>query len=295
MGTHNGADLIQEQLRSIVAQTHQEWTLHISDDGSTDGTRDVVAAFQKANPSADIRVSSGPCTGHAANFLSLAAQPGLAGQWIAFCDQDDVWMPHKLARAVAQMGEHSTTVYVSTTLRTRRDLSGPKLASAVPPRPLGFANAMVQNVLAGNTIVLAPPATDVLRKTVPAAMNHRVKFHDWWIYLVMTGAGQPITYDAKPGLYYRQHGDNAMGNSGLNKGARIKSLMSGEFGDWMGRNISALFESATLTPENKDILDAMIAWRKGDVRFSDLPIYRQTALGNVALRLAARAGKLTSE
>ncbi|WP_415401078.1 glycosyltransferase family 2 protein [Tateyamaria sp. SN3-11] len=298
LATHNGAKYLDQQLQSFLTQDHDDWQLWVSDDRSTDTTRDVVERFAAAHPGRVRLVQEGPGAGSAANFLSLLARPELAGQWIAFSDQDDVWMPHKLARAVDRLGtvDGGRGVYASRTIHTDANLV-PKGPSRLHRRPFEFGNALVQNVLAGNTIVLPPEGAAVVRSSLATATECGVPFHDWWVYQICAGAGLHIINDPEPGLYYRQHADNAMGASVARRMDRVKQLHGRVFAGWIDCNLSALDQSRdTLRPECAALLDQMIAWRATPrlrrVTPAKLGLYRQTAAADRILHMLAFAGRI---
>lgn len=93
--SYNSAEYILRTLRSIAGQTVKPLEVIISDDGSTDNTREIVAEFILACPDLTIcwieNSHRGP--GAARNSGILAAK----GEWIAFIDSDDTWFPNKLA------------------------------------------------------------------------------------------------------------------------------------------------------------------------------------------------------
>ncbi|KPQ20038.1 MAG: Glycosyl transferase family 2 [Halomonas sp. HL-93] len=103
MATYNGGRYIGEQLESLADQSHLPEELVVGDDGSTDGTLEILEDFRERAPF-PVRVQrNGENLGYAQNFLSTAQR--CKGDWISFCDQDDVWLPNKLAdvaRAVAR-------------------------------------------------------------------------------------------------------------------------------------------------------------------------------------------------
>jgi len=95
--TFNRAALVKEAVASVLAQTYRDFELLVVDDGSTDGTREALAAF-----GGEIRVLSRPSRGG----VSAARNAGIAaaqGKWLAFLDSDDLWLPEKLARQLAFM------------------------------------------------------------------------------------------------------------------------------------------------------------------------------------------------
>lgn len=95
MATYNGERFIREQLDSVAAQRRLPDELVVCDDGSSDRTLDVVREFAGAAPF-PVRVYRNDTNlGYADNFLKAAGV--CRGDWIAFCDQDDIWLPDKLS------------------------------------------------------------------------------------------------------------------------------------------------------------------------------------------------------
>lgn len=101
MATHNGAAFLQAQLDSLVAQTSRPSELVVQDDASTDTTPAILEAFAVAAPF-PVRIGRNEHRlGATATFEQAIAR--CSGSFIALCDQDDVWRPHKLARLLAAM------------------------------------------------------------------------------------------------------------------------------------------------------------------------------------------------
>jgi glycosyltransferase involved in cell wall biosynthesis len=300
MATYNGEMHLQAQLDSIAAQDHSAWSLHIGDDHSTDTTRDIVARFAQVYPDHTITLIPGPQQGSAANFMSLVARGGWpAGAWLAFCDQDDVWMPDRLTHAqsvLAQFDPDRPSIYASRTVLTDAALKPLRLSRQHAHAP-GFGNALVQNILAGNTLVLNPIATDILHKTAPSSLEGAgVPHHDWWVYLLMSGIGAHIINDDKPGLYYRQHEANLLGaNMGLGKAfSRLAMIWDGHYSGWIDRNLTALnWTSNLLSAENQACLARFVTWRAGRDRdlsgrgLRQTGVWRQSTAGNIMMRIAA--------
>lgn len=312
MGTYDGARWLPAQLASIAAQTHADWSLILRDDGSQDDTADVVADFARRHPGRDILFLRGPGgQGSAANFLALLAEACVPqGCALAFADQDDAWLPGKIARALAEIARAQDdaqsgagprpAVYASRTILTDAALQ-PDRISTLHRRPPAFGNALVQNVLAGNTIVLDPAAATLMRATTDAALGADVPFHDWWIYQVMTGAGGIVINDTEPGLYYRQHGANVLGaHRGMAGGlARLGMIRDSRYAGWLDRNLAALARVAGhLTPAHRQMAADFAALRRapgGIARMAGLArlgIHRQTRAGDLMLRLLALTGRL---
>jgi glycosyltransferase involved in cell wall biosynthesis len=309
MATHNGADHLADQLGSFLAQDHADWSLIVSDDGSDDGTPDILAAFTKAHPDRRVTLLSGPCKGADANFMSLlrhSADAAPAGSFIAFSDQDDVWLPQRLSRGVAALAGLSDhrAAWCSRTIITGAEITGagmaPRLSgdrlSAPRPRPLGFRNALVQNVMAGNTILLNSAAATWACRL--AEQVDRVVVHDWWLYLILTGSGATVVHDDRPSLYYRQHAKNQIGanDSYLARLKRLKALVSGRSRDWNEVNLAALQQaSPDLTAENTALIDLFEKARRGPlhrrlIALRQARLYRQTRISTAAIWFAVIFG-----
>ena len=98
MPTHNRADLIGEAIRSALAQTFRDFDVHVIDNGSTDDTKEVVESFGDERLNYFWKEDSG--------LPADSRNVGIArsrGEFIAFLDSDDLWLPDKLERQVKAM------------------------------------------------------------------------------------------------------------------------------------------------------------------------------------------------
>jgi hypothetical protein len=294
--TRNGGAHLAQQLQSYLAQDHRDWSLWVSDDGSDDETPALIAAFAAAQRGLHpVRVVQGPRRGAAANFLALLCHPDLPPGPVALSDQDDVWQPDRLSRALAAVADPDLlTLYGAQSLYVRPDL-GVTARSRLPPRPAAFTNALTQNVVSGHTAALSAAALALVRAAGPVA----VPYHDWWLYQLVSGAGGRVVLDDQATVLYRQHSTNAMGaHHGL--GARLgraQQVLARTYGGWIAANLGALAASgALLTDENRAIVDRLRAGpASGRARVAllrDLRLHRQGRLGNLALGLAALLGRV---
>lgn len=295
LALHNGATHLTEQLDSIVTQSHTDWCLLISDDASTDTGPEIVRNFAAQHTPNQVRMIPGPAAGAAANFMHLLRQADGQADYLAFCDQDDVWLPHKLDRAIAALARKPSNrpmLYCSRTLVCDEVLRQQRVSRA-PRRPLTFRNALVQNVVAGNTIVLNRASLRLAQAA--AAETPDVTMHDWWLYQIITGTGGVVIHDDKPGLLYRQHGGNEIGaHHGMRASiSRVTQVLGGRFRRWNDTNVAALSTAASqLAPEHRQVLDDFSRARGGPLphRLRALRrsgVYRQSTSGNSALWLSA--------
>lgn len=296
----DGARFLRDQLESIARQTHGNWSLSIRDDGSHDEGVAIAREFAATVPGRDVRIWGGTHRGFSRNFLALLEAADQGADYVAYSDQDDVWNPEKLTRAITRLGVLPSgipAIYCGPTIITSADLTPQAKSPRLRGRP-GFRNALVQNIAGGNTMVLNRAAMDVLR----IAANYRgaIPAHDWWTYQVITGVGGTIVYDDEPMVLYRQHGANLIGS---NRGTRarlrrIAGLVNGQFAQWSDQNIAALKAvSPMLTPGNSAALQDFIEFRGLPMttrlkRLGTSGLHRQTRAGQAALWTAAAIGRL---
>ena len=293
MGTYNGALYLSEQLDSLEKQTLSNWRLIVSDDGSTDMTLEILKRRQALWPVGKLEIRSGPQKGFCYNFLSLACDEDIYATYYAFCDQDDVWLPKKLEVAIEKIRSNQKPelayVYCGRTTYVDEHLK-PCGISPFFKRPTSFANALVQSIAGGNTMVFNQKAKKVLEKVGCLQLVS----HDWWLYQLTTAVGGEVFYDSMPYLLYRQH-DKALvgGNTSLlAKTKRIIMVFEGRFRTWNTQNIEALNQvRELLLPKNLDLLDSFMMVRHSSlmnrVKFAAFgEIYRQTLSGNMSLRVA---------
>jgi glycosyltransferase involved in cell wall biosynthesis len=285
--THNGAAFLSRQLASLRSQTHRNWRLVVSDDGSTDGSREICAqSIDGVNP----EIRDGPRQGACRNFMSLITDPRIEGEYFAYCDQDDVWYPDKLERAIGALAmapPGKPAMYCSRTRLVAAD--GSHLGhSQLHARAPHFRNALVENIASGNTIVLNKPARELLI----AAGVLDVVLHDWWTYLLVSGAGGMVCFDPAPTLDYRQHANNVVGMAPGFGWARLQNLFQRKFSRANSLNSTALQRCRhLLSPENCELLDAFISLKTSSLinrlrAFRRAGLYKQTILGQIWLNTA---------
>lgn len=293
MCTKNGENFLDEQLKSIADQTHTNWTLFVSDDGSTDKTRGILERFGQ-NRLQRVVVRNGPEKGVCANFLSLATDPTIDADYYAFSDQDDIWHPDKLRRALnwlTSVPEGVPGLYCGRTELMSADGKAYGL-SPLFTRPPAFENALVQNLGGGNTMVFNHSTKRLLERVG----RLDVVLHDWWLYQLASAAGGMIRYDSQPMLKYRQHRHNLIGsNLGWHaRLIRIHMMLGGRFHDWNATNIAALnrVPKHLIKPQNRTVLmlfakATTAPLLKRLIYLKRSGVYRQTLLGNFGLVAAA--------
>jgi glycosyltransferase involved in cell wall biosynthesis len=299
LGTYNGERFLGDQLDSIAAQAHPRWKVWVSDDGSRDNTPAILNKYQAAWGDESFAILRGPGRGFVANFLSMLCNPSIRADYYAFADQDDIWEADKLSLAIKWLEQQPKEIPALYCSRTRlvdadnQDVGFSPLFTKAP----SFANALVQSLGGGNTMVLNDAARRLL---VKAGKDINVVSHDWWAYLVITGCGGVVHYAPHAAIRYRQHGNNEVGcNIGwFARARRVRLLFKGQFKNWNEQHIQALRRiQDELTPENKKILNQFASARHHSlvrrlIGMKRSNIYRQTFLGNVGLVAATLFKKI---
>jgi glycosyltransferase involved in cell wall biosynthesis len=216
MSTYNGKDYLAEQLNSIIEQTCKDWQLLIRDDGSTDGTPEIIKSYIRQYPH-KIRLLSDP-EGHLAasgSFFRLLKDTG--ADYIMFADQDDVWLPDKIEISLKKMKEMEKKHGIDTPLLVHSDLKVADTQLNVlsgsfwryqhlnPQTSVVFSRLLMQNTVTGCTMLI----NDTLRRKIVTAQE-RIIVYDWWIALIAAAFGK-IDYVNAPTVLYRQHMQNTVG------------------------------------------------------------------------------------
>lgn len=206
---------LRAQLESIAGQTLPPGELVVCDDCSSDGTPDLVEEFA-ARVHFPVRLYRNDSRlGVLRNYTRAA---GLCrGDYAAFCDQDDVWLPDKLELSAQGMREAELAWGKDTPLLLHTDLtavdSGGKV---IAPSFMKLQNIrheggeplktlLVQNFVTGCTVLLNRP---LLRAALP--VPERALMHDWWFALVAAALGE-LVFIPRPTVLYRQHSGNVVG------------------------------------------------------------------------------------
>lgn len=296
MSTYNGEMFLREQLQSLLDQDYSNIEILIRDDGSTDATCKLLDEYARLK---GIRVFHGNNLGAMKSFFELLRIADDKADYFAFCDQDDVWFKNKISRALSTLTTHAPrdcpAMYCSR--YTMTDASLRVLGSSpIARRKPRFANALVENVATGCTIVMNHAARDLICKTLPGASI----MHDWWIYQVVSGLGA-VFYDPLPTLFYRQHGRNTVGAEiafiakWTKRLRRFRAQRSQLFLTSQAQELRRIFGDR-LSSEDRRVLDNFLLSRPNLVSrlgyISRSEVFRQSWLDDCILKLLLLAGKV---
>lgn len=230
LAAFNGRQHLPEQLASICDGRQLSSVVYVSVDRSTDGTEDWITKRAAAEPQLQVLPHGLHFGGAARNFFRLLRDVNFSSyDYIAFADQDDIWEPNKLARAVQVLGDTGAHGYSSNVTAFWPDGR---------QRLIQKAQAQVQwdhlFEAAG------PGCTYVMRRELAQALQQRVRaqweqiqaveLHDWFTYAFARTNGFRWFIDDFSGLKYRQHSNNQVGvNMGLRAfWHRAKKVLRGD-------------------------------------------------------------------
>lgn len=247
LSTFNGARYLPEQLASLRAQSWQDWQLLWRDDGSSDATVAMMRGFAaEMGPDQVLELDdSGPHYGAAPSFLLLLKQAAGA-PFVAFADQDDVWLPDKLSHAVEKIeaADAGPVLYCARQFLVNHALRNHRLSAV--HEATGFPACLTQNIANGNTVVMNREAAAlVVSLQAPVAT-----VHDWWSYIVVSACGGTVIFDPEPQVLYRLHKHNTIGRAQLMPARALAALQRGPyiFMTTMRRHASALAAANRLLP-----------------------------------------------
>jgi hypothetical protein len=208
MATYNGAKYLQEQLDSLKSQSLRPYELVVCDDGSSDETLGLVQGFADTAPFRVRIFENETNLGFADNFLKAARL--CEGEWVAFCDQDDVWLPNKLSDCASEI-EHCPDIVM--VLQNSELCDG-----SLTPRGKAFPDKLRAGVYGphcqyGFWVWLG--CLQTVSSSVFQDLNgdcrppnyfpgHSVQSHDKWTCMVANALGG-ISVVKRPAALYRRH------------------------------------------------------------------------------------------
>lgn len=214
LSTYNGAAYVEEQIHSILQQRYPSISMLIRDDGSSDETPELLKRLQAAYPD-QISIMQGNNIGVVASFFELLRKSDPTADYFCFCDQDDVWLDHKVESAVARLHSAIHTevpaMIFTPAYLTDEHLNRQGVWPKPPAREPSFYNALYENIAIGATITMNASARNLFVNSRKADSDS-ILMHDWWFYLLVSAFGTVI-YDHSPSMLYRQHNHNVVGGS----------------------------------------------------------------------------------
>lgn len=215
MSTYNGEMFIEEQLRSLLDQSHANINIIIRDDGSSDGTKKIVSAYAARFPDRIKFIDESKNLGSTKSFLRLLDLSG--ADYLMFCDQDDVWCRDKVERILKKMKEleafqeKERPILIFSDLKVV-DVNLNVLSESLwraqkldPSIALHWKRLLAQNVVTGCTMMLNKNIKNYASKDVDFKIHH-----DQLLAVLASKYGR-VSWVDSPTVLYRQHQANVLG------------------------------------------------------------------------------------
>lgn len=208
--TYNGERFLAEQIESLLAQTGVRIEIIAVDDASQDGTLAVLQGFVQRDPRVSVFANLqnlGP-----SGSFERAMQLG-TGEFIAPCDQDDIWNPGKLAKLLASIGTHDLAYCDSAFIDGEGHPTGRKVSDRMSMMsgrlPMQF---VFRNSVSGHASLLRRSLFEIARP-FPADV-----YHDWWLALC-AASRNGLVYLDEALVQFRRHEDafSKLGRGGTRK------------------------------------------------------------------------------
>ncbi|HFI0404901.1 TPA: glycosyltransferase family 2 protein [Streptococcus suis] len=262
MSTYNGQQFLAEQIRSIQDQTYTDWTLLVRDDGSSDKTREILQDF--ASQDSRIRlidVEETKNLGVIKSFHRLVHYE--QADYYFFSDQDDVWLPDKLAVSLQEAQSYQTDqplmVYMDLTVvdQDLQVMTESMIRSQSHHANTQLVQELTENTVTGGVSMINHSLASLWTKTEDIIM------HDWYLALLASAFGKLVFID-KAGELYRQHADNVLGARTLSK--RLKKwirphVLFRVYWDLIknSQKQASLLLELPLSPSDRELVEAFVS------------------------------------
>lgn len=227
--TYNGEKYIAEQLDSLINQDYRQWRLIVRDDGSADSTVSILECYRARYPDNVVIISDDEGNvGIVQSFSFLMVES--SAEYVAFCDQDDIWQPEKLSKQLSVI-EHAEKKYgINTPILIQSNLcvvndrlevlsdSFWTYQNLDPSLMNDLQVLLLHNYVTGCACFINKKLCDLA-----SPLPDEIIMHDWWLGLVALTSGQIILMEERLVLY-RQHESNQVGASRWGWSMLVKSM-----------------------------------------------------------------------
>lgn len=299
LASYNGGSYIRQMIDSVLNQDYPHIRLILSDDGSSDGTPEILEQYAKLYPDTVAHYRSGMHFGNAQKHFMHLLKTFHEAPYIMFCDQDDIWHSDKVSKTLALMRKTETDPSVPTMVHTDLRVVDQDLQMIAPSfcshsgldgNRLSLNELLVQNVVTGCTMMINRALAELSCRVEDA---DSLLMHDWWIAMVASAFGKAAFLNEST-IDYRQHGKNAVGAknvrsvsyllSRLRANSMRQTLING------AEQASVFFDtySDLLTQKQAALIRAFIATKDQSLIRRDLTFIKFKLLKSGILRKAGQ-------
>ena len=213
LATYNGKNYLRQQLDSLLNQTFDNFRIVVHDDGSTDGTIDILNEYRDNNPEKIELLHGQSCGSAKANFLWMLKKE--EADVYFFCDQDDVWHETKIEKSLKALGDLSEPACVFSDMWVVDENLNEISDSFIryigrEPGNTAYTQILIDNPAAGCTMCFNRALRDLTVELLPKLDLENIPMHDALVLALASITGDVKAID-EPLVYYRQTGNNIMG------------------------------------------------------------------------------------
>ncbi|WP_436670204.1 glycosyltransferase [Lactiplantibacillus plantarum] len=239
LSTYNGSKYIKKQIVSVLQQKGVQIRLFIRDDGSVDDTKSIITDF--AEKDSRIRIFLENNIGYTKSFMRLCQLAKNSSDYYAFCDQDDVWLPDKLLRAITRLENISNNYKLYFSGLTMVDGNLNKIGTKYYKiQDVNLGSAMVRNSVAGCTMVFNNNLNNL---NTSSNIVNKLIGHDAWIFRLNLAVDGATVYDDQSFIYFRRYGTNTTSSGTITLSRILKELS-------LNREQSLRYETARILVDN---------------------------------------------
>jgi glycosyltransferase involved in cell wall biosynthesis len=292
LAAYNGERFISALLKSLIKQSRRADKILVRDDGSSDGTMEILKEYQRQEATITI-LTGGKRVGAKGNFSELLLQAG-EFDLVFLADQDDLWHPNKVeimeerAQEEARRWGKEVPLLIHSDLRVI-DEGGRVIAPSfwryqgLDPKVKGLPSLLMQNNVTGAALCMNK---SLVKKGLP--ISSEAVMHDHWFALVAALFGKIIAIE-RPLVDYRQHGTNVVGAKRYRLLRAIGCFKPIKIPVGQGKALLERY-SNEIDGEKKSCLDRFVAlvkrpWFLAKIDIIRGKFYRQGLLRNIALFL----------
>lgn len=218
MATYNGGLYLRDQLESLTEQESLPLELVVTDDGSEDDTVSLIKGFARHAPF-PVRIEKNiERLGYGRNFLKAAFM--CKGKNVAFCDQDDVWLPHKLSQisVVLAASDYDLVAHSAKVVDRSLNWLGVNFPDIEFTRPLSEAEMRSSRFWPGFTLTVSRSLLRLLDSVLGQIQTPQdEKFAHDELICELACEQRSCFVISEPLALYRQHGNNLIGFHGAMK------------------------------------------------------------------------------
>lgn len=286
ISTYNGEKYIGQQIESILSQSYQNFHIFVRDDCSSDKTVQIVSTYINTGK---VTLYADENIGFSQSFMKLLLLADTGDFW-AFCDQDDVWLPDKLLWALEWMESQDMSLpclFHSAFENVDADLK--HLSYYTPPK---YKNSFQRTLTECRYFGFSMVINSTLRELMLRGDPQHIVSHDWWAQLIAVAFGK-CEFDSRIASKHRRHLNSITLDNNKNKMKWLKNSIK-------ERNIIAnnAEEFETLFAENLSSKDRKLLHQFTQKKFGDNLMrafyskrWRPSLLSEVALRGLMLFGK----